>query len=218
MLTNKRRKSHSIYNRLVAVALICGLLFCDGIQTSLTSSITETIATASVTSSSPSSSSNTSVSSSSAAIAAKVSHATVPFTIATTTTTTATTPTPTTPNSISFGPTLTETNKLPANVRDVNNDMVKLQCQVMAQPSLMKCVKGKCVDFICGKRMIELLSTMNNHHRPQENEENSLLGMEDDRDDNASEHSKSSVTIKVIPQITDSLDLHARGSPNPYWD
>ncbi|KAL9888427.1 putative epidermal cell surface receptor isoform 5-T6 [Glossina fuscipes fuscipes] len=221
MLTSKRRKSHSIYNRLLAVALICGLLFCDGIQTSnavpqanysddanahnnqqhdstsasaiitttttttaaaadltivgvttvkpvllnrntnnssnsandnnssiistteslkfttiqpellvdtttivyninndssLTSSITETIATASVTSSSPlpSSSSNTSVSSSSAAIAAKVSHATVPFTITTT---------PATPNSISFGPTLTETNKLPANVRDVNNNV-----------------------------------------------------------------------------------------------
>ncbi|KAL9881854.1 cerebellar degeneration-related protein 2-like isoform 2-T4 [Glossina fuscipes fuscipes] len=56
----------------------------------------------------------------------------------------------------------------------------------------------------------------------EEDEERSLLGLESNRDDNASEHSQAeyrhSMTIKVIPQIPDSLDLHAPGSPNPYRD
>ncbi|KAI9580736.1 hypothetical protein GQX74_013237 [Glossina fuscipes] len=146
--------------------------------------LTKTIATASVTSSSPlpSSSSNTSVSSSSAAIAAKVSHATVPFTITTT---------PATPNSISFGPTLTETNKLPANVRDVNNnERINFQYPITflfygkaPLPSYVmtiagRYVKGKGAVLICGRWMIELLSTMSSHHKTliEEHEQPSRAG------------------------------------------
>ncbi|XP_065364190.1 uncharacterized protein centrocortin isoform X2 [Calliphora vicina] len=56
----------------------------------------------------------------------------------------------------------------------------------------------------------------------EEDEERSLLDLEGNRDDNASEHSqaayRSSMSIKVTPQHPDSLDLNIPGSPNPYRD
>ncbi|XP_075154587.1 cerebellar degeneration-related protein 2-like isoform X2 [Haematobia irritans] len=57
----------------------------------------------------------------------------------------------------------------------------------------------------------------------EEDEENSLLDLEGSRaGDNASEHSqaiyRSNMSIKVMPQHPDSLDLNVPGSPNPYRD
>uniref|UniRef100_A0A1A9W1L5 Uncharacterized protein n=1 Tax=Glossina brevipalpis TaxID=37001 RepID=A0A1A9W1L5_9MUSC len=71
-----------------------------------------------------------------------ISHTTVPtFTITTTTTTTTK---PTTSNSISFGPTLTETNKLPANVRDVNNAFIRpnLSYPIIAETSRIEVIRN----------------------------------------------------------------------------
>ncbi|XP_046802546.1 uncharacterized protein LOC111684866 isoform X2 [Lucilia cuprina] len=56
----------------------------------------------------------------------------------------------------------------------------------------------------------------------EEDEERSLLDLDGNRDDNESEHSqaayRSSMSIKVMPQHPDSLDLNIPGSPNPYRD
>lgn len=87
----------------------------------------------------------------------------------------------------------------------------------------MKYIKAKCVALICGQWVIELLSTMSNHHRLlpkslKRMKKIAFLGWRVTATTMLVNIPKPSITIKVIPQITDSLDLHARGSPNPYRD